>query len=175
MELTFECPECRMIDHTDEVESATQAYCRHCHTGRDLNAGAFDASGGPLDCPLCGGELYARKDFPQALGLAIVIAGFAASTAFWYYERPLSAYLVLGSSLLLDMALYRWVPDVVACYRCSSQLRGPGVNPGGRFRSFDLVVGERYRQERSRAAELRARGASAAPGGPGADADADAT
>ncbi|MDG3005379.1 hypothetical protein [Paludisphaera mucosa] len=162
MELTFECPECKMIDHTDDVEAASQSLCRHCHTARDLRPGAFDASGGPVACPSCGSaDLYVRKDFPQSLGLVIVVVGFAASTVFWYYERALSAYGVLGASLLLDLALYRWVPDVLVCYRCGSQLRGPGVNPGRRFRSFDLALGERYRQERLRSQDLRDRGASA--------------
>ncbi|OJW25000.1 MAG: hypothetical protein BGO49_01840 [Planctomycetales bacterium 71-10] len=176
MELTFECPECRMIDHTEDVESAGRAICRHCNSARGLRADAFDASTGLRACPLCGGaDLYVRKDFSTAMGLAIVIAGFAVATGFWYYERPSSAYMVLGASVLMDMALYRRVPDVVVCYRCSGQLRGPGINPGGRFRTFDLGVNERYRQERLRAAALRARGASAAAVEPGAEADADAT
>jgi hypothetical protein len=177
MELTFECPDCRMIDHTEAVETAGRALCRHCQRERELAPGSFDVEGGLAKCPACGSaDLYLRKDFPQALGLAIVVAGFAVSTAFWYDERPLSAYLVLGSSLLLDMILYRWVPDVAVCYRCSSQLRGPGIDPGGRRGAFDLAVGERYRQERLRAEALKAAGASAAPGpGPEPEPGGDAT
>ncbi|AMV37413.1 hypothetical protein [Planctomyces sp. SH-PL62] len=167
MELTFECAHCKMIDHTEDVEAKGRALCRHCHAARDLAPSAFDAEGGVVGCPLCGaGDLYVRKDFPQALGLAIVLAGFAVSTVFWYDERPLSAYLVLGSSLLLDMVLYRWVPDVAVCYRCSSQLRGPGLAARG-LGAFDLAVAERYRQERFRAEALKARGASAGPGAGG--------
>ncbi len=165
-----------MIDHTEDVEAAGRALCRHCHRERALAPDAFDSGGGLAKCPACGStDLYIRKDFPQVMGLAIVTAGFAVSTAFWYDERPLSAYLVLGSSLLLDMVLYRWVPDVAACYRCSSQLRGPGINPDGRRGVFDLAVAERYRQERLRAEALRAAGASVPPGpepGPGAGGDA---
>lgn len=176
MELTFECPHCRMIDHTAGVESASHAVCRHCNSTQGLRTDAFGASMGLLACPFCGGtELYVRKDFSTAMGLAIVIAGFAAATGFWYYERPLSAYMVLGASVLMDMALYRRVPDVVVCYRCSGQLRGPGINPERRFRTFDLGVGERYRQERLRAAALRARGAASAVVEPAAQADAGAT
>ncbi|WP_165248157.1 hypothetical protein [Paludisphaera soli] len=177
MELTFECPHCRMIDHTESVEASGRALCRHCLRERELAPDAFDAEGGLAKCPACGSaDLYIRKDFPQALGLAIVTAGFAASTAFWYSERPLSAYLVLGSSLLLDMILYRWVPDVAVCYRCSSQIRGPGIDPGGRRGAFDLAVGERYRQERLRARALKAGGASAEPESkPAPEAGGDAT
>ncbi len=56
------------------------------------------------------------------------------------------------------MALYYRVPDVTICYRCLGQYRGEGSNVGGRFRPFDLAIGERYRQERMRAEQLRARG-----------------
>lgn len=115
-------------------------------------------------CPCCGAaELYVRKDFPQGLGLLIVIAGCVISTALWYYERPTAALLVLLAWALADMALYFRVPDVTICYRCQSQLRGPGSNPGGRLETFDLAIGERYRQERLRAEELRRRGSVGSP------------
>ncbi len=45
-------------------------------------------------CPLCmTDDLYIQKDFPKALGLAIVLVGFAISTVFWYYEMPIWTYL----------------------------------------------------------------------------------
>jgi hypothetical protein len=110
-------------------------------------------------CPCCTTtDLYRQKDFPQGLGLFIVVVGFAISTVFWYYEMPIPAYLVLVVSMLLDLFLYYRVPDVTICYRCLSQVRGAGSNPGGRYKPFDLAVGERYRQERIRAAQLRKRG-----------------
>ena len=52
------------------------------------------------------------------------------------------------------------MPDVTICYRCSCQVRGAGSNPDGRYQPFDLAIGERYRQERIRAQQLRERGAS---------------
>jgi hypothetical protein len=52
------------------------------------------------------------------------------------------------------------VPDVTICYRCWCQVRGEGSNRERRFAPFDLGIGERYRQERIRAGELRDRGAS---------------
>ena len=74
---------------------------------------------------------------------------------------PIPAYLVLFASAIFDMILYYRVPDVTICYRCLGQYRGAGSNPNGRFAWFDLAIGERYRQERLRAEELRGRGASA--------------
>jgi hypothetical protein len=159
MELTFECPKCKMIDHVDAVETASQARCSHCHDVRELRPEAIGEGGTLAACPLCGTpDLYIRKDFPQGLGLAIVVVGFAVSTIFWYYEKPILTYLVLLASALLDMLLYYRVPDVAICHRCQSQIRGSGSNPNGRFGPFDLAVGERYRQERLRIEELRQRG-----------------
>jgi hypothetical protein len=106
-------------------------------------------------------DLYIQKDFPQGLGLFIVGVGFAISTVFWYYEMPIPAYLVLVVSIVLDLVMYHLVGDVTICYRCLCQLRGDGSNPQGRFRTFDLSIGERYRQERIRAETLRERGRAA--------------
>jgi len=161
MELTFECPQCHAVGSVAGVESAPTASCPGCKQPRALRREAFD-EGGLASCSWCGThDLYIQKDFPQGLGLAIVIAGFAVSTVFWYYEMPIPAYLVLLASALLDMVLYYKVPDVTICYRCLGQYRGAGANPGGRFHAFDLAIGERYRQERLRAEQLRSRGASA--------------
>jgi hypothetical protein len=161
MELTFECPNCGAVGSAAPVETTRTAVCTGCRQERVLRSEAFEA-GALRSCCWCGTEdLYLQKDFPQGLGLAIVIVGFAISTVFWYYEKPIPAYLVLLASALLDMALYTRVPDVTICYRCLGQYRGAGSNPGGRYQGFDLAIGERYRQERLRAEQLRARGASA--------------
>ena len=166
MELTFECPGCHAIDRVSSAESAGMAICRGCGRERPLRAGSCD-DGGLCSCTVCATtDLYLQKDFPQGLGLAIVVLGFAVSTVFWYYDMPAPALGVLLISALVDMVLYYLVPDVTICYRCLSQHRGPGSNPEGRFRPFDLAVGERYRQERIRAEELRGRGSSIDPGAP---------
>jgi len=166
MELTFECPQCGRINHVEDVESSDRPPCRRCGSARELRDGAFDAGGALAGCPCCGADdLYVRKDFPQGLGLVIVIAGCVISTVLWYYERPAAACLVLLAWALTDMALYFRVPDVTICYRCQSQLRGPGSNPDGRLGAFDLTIGERYRQERLRVEELRRRGSVGSPAG----------
>jgi hypothetical protein len=158
MELTSRCPNCGVVNHLALVEDAHQETCRQCQATHPLHSELFE--GGQLRaCPWCATEdLYIQKDFPQALGLFFVIAGFAISTVFWYLERPVLTYLVLLASACLDLILYHRVPDVTICYRCLSQIRGAGANPGRRFGPFDLAVGERYRQERIRIEELRGRG-----------------
>jgi hypothetical protein len=159
MELTFSCPSCGTIGQVSSVETQTQASCRACGTVRQLRTDTIE-DGTLHACPWCATtDLYVQKDFPQGLGLAIVVVGFAISTVFWYYEMPISAYLVLLGSIGLDLVMYRLVKDVTICYRCLSQARGDGSNADGRFKAFDLAIGERYRQERLRAQELRERDA----------------
>lgn len=155
MELTYQCPSCGAIGEASPVESLAVVSCKSCGQKRELHTGSI-ANDGLASCAWCAtDDLYIQKDFPQGLGLAIVIAGFVVSTVFWYYERPLPAYFVLLASALLDMLLYYRVPDVTICYRCLGQYRGAGSNPAGRFKPFDLAIGERYRQERLRAEQLR--------------------
>ena len=163
MELTFECPECHSVGGVLHVDTSTEAKCRSCGRALVLRPETLGEDG-LRACPLCATEeLYAQKDFPQGLGLAIVILGFVVSTVFWYYDRPVPALSVLLVSALVDMALFYLVPDVTICYRCLSQYRGPGANPGSRFKHFDLAVGERYRQERIRVEQHRGRSAPADP------------
>jgi hypothetical protein len=159
MELTFSCPACSTVGQVSPLERNDRAVCRRCGAERPLYAEAIDHSHLGA-CPCClTTDLYMQKDFPQAIGLMIVIVQFAISTVFWYYEMPIATYAVLLASALIDWALYPRVPDVTICYRCSSQVRGEGSNPEKRFQPFDLAIGERYRQERIRAQQLRGRGA----------------
>ena len=155
MELTYSCSGCGAVGYVSHLETAREAVCRQCGSARPLRTEAIGPSGLEA-CPSCAtADLYIQKDFPQGLGLFIVIVGFAISTVFWYYEMPIPAYAILLASALLDMALYYKVPNVTICYRCLCQIRGAGSNPEGRFPPFDLAIGERYRQERIRAQQLR--------------------
>ena len=163
MELTYECLDCRAVGRVASPESTEHATCPGCGRVRELRSDAI--RGGELEaCSGCGtADLYVQKDFPHGLGLGIVVAGFVVSSIFWYLYIPLAAYGVLILTAALDLALYYLVPDVTICYRCQGQHRGLGTNPGGRFASFDLAVGERYRQERLRVEELRHRDRAGGP------------
>ena len=159
LEVTFECSKCGAIGQGSPLETMAEVSCPRCSHVRPVRSESIDAEG-LAKCPLCATEdLYLQKDFPQGMGLAIVILGFVISTIFWYYDRPVPALGILLISALADMALFYLVPDVTICYRCLSQYRGVGSHPSGRFRPFDLAVGERYRQERMRVAEIRAESA----------------
>jgi cell division protein FtsW (lipid II flippase) len=96
-------------------------------------------------CPHCGcRELFVRKDFPQKLGLAIVIVAAvafivlaASRTTFWI------GALVLVAAVVVDLVLYLFVPRITVCYRCRAEFRDVPVNP--EHEGYDLAVGEKYR------------------------------
>ena len=102
--------------------------------------------GEPLTtCPACGcRDLFVRKDFPQKLGLAIVIV---AGVAFVVLAiRPRTFYLgawVLVGAAVVDGLLYLFVPRVTVCYRCRKEFRGAPINP--KHGGFELAVAEKYR------------------------------
>jgi hypothetical protein len=106
-----------------------------------------DAAKEPLSqCPNCGcRDLFVRKDFPQKLGMTIVVlAGvtflvLAASRSRFY----LGAIVLLGA-VLIDAAMYFFVGKVTVCYRCRSEFRDVPLN--ARHEAFELAVAEKYRQ-----------------------------
>jgi hypothetical protein len=155
MELTFECPQCKAINRVRQAEACREFKCESCGDTRNAHPGSVSPEG-VCHCPFCGvDKLYIQKDFPQGLGLTIVIAGFAWATYYWYMVQPIAAYAVLLGSALIDLILWKKVPDVAICYRCLCQMRGPDVKPLGRLSPFNLEIGETFRQERMRAAEIR--------------------
>jgi membrane protein YdbS with pleckstrin-like domain len=97
-------------------------------------------------CPKCGcREMFVRKDFPQKLGLVIVVVAAAAflvlaASRAWLYLGA----LVLLAAAAIDAVLYVIVPKITVCYRCRAEFRDVAVNPehGG----FELAVGEKYRR-----------------------------
>jgi hypothetical protein len=96
-------------------------------------------------CPECGcRELFVRKDFPQKLGLAVVLVAAVAFVALSVRRATMYlGVLALLAAVVVDAVLYLFVPKVTVCYRCRAEFRGMPVNPehGG----FELAVGEKYR------------------------------
>jgi len=106
-------------------------------------------------CAVCGcHELYRKKDFPHALGLAILTGACIASTiTYGLYHWWLTWSILLGSAAF-DGILYLLVKDVLVCYRCQAHFRGVPPNP--EHQPFELTIFERYRQERLRREQLLA-------------------
>ena len=97
MLITYACPSCGSTVAVDGVESAAAIVCPRCAAPVEVPSGAVvwvGPGGEPVDsgageprlrrclvCPCT--ELFTRKDFPQRLGVGIVVAGFAASCVTW--------------------------------------------------------------------------------------------
>ena len=100
------------------------------------------------ECSKCGcRDLFIRKDFPQKLGLSIVVVAgttflalSASRTYFW-----LGAVVLLAAAVI-DALLYAFVPKITVCYRCRAEFRDVPLNP--EHQGFELAVAEKYRTPR---------------------------
>jgi hypothetical protein len=94
-------------------------------------------------CAVCGGtEFFVRKDFPQKLGLMLVILFGAVASVFYYFENIPATFGTLASLVVVDAAIYLFVGRVTACYRCRAEYRGVAYNPD--LEGFDLATSEKY-------------------------------
>lgn len=92
--------------------------------------------GGLLGCLACGHpELYTQRDFPRALGIAVVVLAAALAPFTWYLSLVVAA--------VLDALLYLVAGSVVACYACGARHRGFAAEP--RHPRYDLGIAERLR------------------------------
>jgi hypothetical protein len=88
--------------------------------------------------------LFARKDFPQRLGVALVILGFVGSSIAWFNYEVLWSFAILFGTALIDLVLYIVMGESLTCYRCHAQYRGTEAIE--RHGGFNLETHERYRQ-----------------------------
>ncbi len=151
MRIVFECPGCQKTGMTEVGPNAAVVSCPQCSWSRPL-AEENRAETEPTSCVVCGcQDLWRQKDFPQRVGVAMVVAGALISTVFWWRMEPLWAIGVLLVFALIDLVLYSVMPDVLVCYRCNARHRGTPLV--GRNERFNLEKHERYRQESIRLEE----------------------
>ena len=169
MRITYACPACHATVTHDGADRGGELACPQCAAVVPVPAdaiawigpdgGAAAAGSGRLRlrrCMVCPGtELFARKDFPQRLGVAIVVAGFAASCVTWAWQLLIPTFAILFGTALVDVVLYMLMPECLTCYRCGARYRGDGVADavGG----FDLETHEKHRQQVARSREIGAR------------------
>jgi hypothetical protein len=150
MNVTFSCPLCHQTARVDVVPSDAALVCPNCRREMTIPPDAFDGEQlcRCLVCPST--DLFVRKDFPQRLGVGVVVLGIVASSIAWGYALPIVTFAILSASALIDVVLYLIVPDALMCYRCAAQYRlAAGM---GRHGSFDLETHERHRQHTARMA-----------------------
>jgi hypothetical protein len=110
--------------------------CSACGLERALVVDGLTHEHGMTACLACGHrELFTRKNFSRAAGLAVVI--IAAVLAPWTH------YLSLVAAAAIDWVLYRITADVVVCYVCGAEHRGFAPRP--RHPRFDREIAERLR------------------------------
>jgi len=156
MRITYACPACQATVTQDSIESAHCLECSGCHAAIELPEDAI-VRAGPRSrlrrCLVCPGtELFVRKDFPQRIGLGIVVAGLAASCIAWGQRELVATFVILFATALLDLVLYLFMPVCLSCYRCGARYRGDGVTDD--FGGFDLETHEKHRQSLARTKAL---------------------
>jgi hypothetical protein len=129
-----------------------EAACDGCGRAITWTHGAAD-EGQIHRCIACGSrDIYARKDFPQRLGVLIVVLGFAASSVTWAYSQPIWTFAILFATALIDVVLYLLMPTALVCYHCGALYRN--ATNQATFDGFDLETHERHRQQRMRVAQI---------------------
>lgn len=118
--------------------------CDHCGAARALSIDAGLANDARVTrCPACDGvEFFVRRDFPQRLGLAIVMAAGLASCVLFATQRVTAAWGVLAGAVVVDAALAIVTGKVTVCYRCRAEFRGVAYNAD--HAGFDLATSEKY-------------------------------
>ena len=169
MRITYACPACGTTVTHDHVETLPALACPACQATLPIPAEALVRSESVdtgslrlrrcLVCPST--ELFRRKDFPQRLGVGIVVAGLAASCVAWGMRELVATFAILFGTALLDVVLYFVMPECLTCYRCAARYSGDGVVES--FGSFDLETHEKHRQMMARTEGLSARAAGGPP------------
>jgi hypothetical protein len=120
---TMECPRC----HVQHPITITDAMRREHFVDR---------------CAVCGcAELFIRKDFPQRLGLAIVVI-FGLAAVYFFAISIVIAWLILAGAVVLDLIIYAVIGRVTGCYACRAEYRKCNLNPA--HEGFDLATSEKY-------------------------------
>ena len=148
MNVTYNCPACHKPVREHLSDATATLDCPHCHQKISVPAKAIqrDHIHRCLVCPST--DLYARKDFPQRLGVALVIIGFVASSIAWANYMVFWTFAILFTTALIDLVLYIVMGESLTCYRCGAQYRGfDEIELHG---GFDLETHERYRQMAAR-------------------------
>jgi hypothetical protein len=144
MNVTYTCPECQQSVRSAISPEIARVACPHCSQPIQVPPGSITGNriNRCLVCPST--ELYARKDFPQRLGVALVAIGFIGSSIAWANYQVLWSFAILFGTALIDLVLYLVMGESLTCYRCHAQYRGfDDIELHG---GFDLETHERHRQ-----------------------------
>ncbi len=146
MEIRFHCPGdgcVAIIEYEPLEEAGASIDCPRC--GRTLPLAVTDTMRDEQmadQCAACGGrEMFIRKDFPQVLGLAVVVIAGLSSVAF-FQTNLMIAWGILAGAIVVDLGLYWVTGKLTTCYACRAEYRTGRLNP--KHDGFDLATSEKY-------------------------------
>lgn len=106
--------------------------------------GALDEQGRLRRCPVCGcREIFRRQDFPQRLGLILVIGTIIAAVVLIALWQVIWAMGVLLAAVVIDRIICVFTRECLVCYRCRTEFRGVTID--GSHEAWNLATGEKYR------------------------------
>lgn len=146
MQIRFHCPTDRcvaIIEYEPLEDCGPTMSCPRCHAALPIHVTESVRSDHVVDrCAICqGSELFVRKDFPQRLGLFIVIV-FGLTAIYYFRSSVLTAWAVLAAAVLIDLLIYLFIGKATTCYACRTEYRGNRLNPG--HEGFDLATSEKH-------------------------------
>jgi hypothetical protein len=139
MEIEFRCS-CGSVNQIESEDFERPFVCAGC--GKEYTDPAFwTQESGLLYCVVCRcRDLYTQKDFNRKLGLGIAILGAVLA--------PFTKLISLFVCAFIDLILYRVLPMITVCYKCSTIFRG--FPQSAAHEGFNLGINDRYRSaERS--------------------------
>ena len=141
------CPVCReavKFEVPGELAPRGDSHAmRDAMAGEARPTGVSGGSGMVTRCAACPGrEFFIRKDFPQKLGMVLVVVFGLVATYFYAEQRVGLTFATLGALVVIDAIIFFFVGKVTVCYRCRAEYRGVAYNPD--HEGFDLATSEKY-------------------------------
>jgi hypothetical protein len=146
MQIRFHCPTdgCVAIIEYEPLEHCGPTMeCPRCRVAHPIHLTPVMRNEGRVDaCAVCPcRELFIRKDFPQRLGLFVVLVA-AALAIYFFRTNVVIGWSILAAAVLVDLVIYGFIGKVTTCYACRAEYRKCALNPT--HEGFDLATSEKY-------------------------------
>jgi len=146
IQIRFPCPTDKcvaLIEYGPLEKCEGSIQCPRCKNHLPLTVTPTMRHDGQIDqCAVCGcRELFIRKDFPQRIGLLVVVV-FGLAATYFFNKDVRIAWSILAAAVLVDLAIYAFIGRVTTCYACRAEYRGVEANP--HHEGFDLATSEKY-------------------------------
>lgn len=143
MEITFRCPHCKSELSFDDLSNESSP-CPICSKQITLRITEKMRKENIVDqCAICGlDKLYEQKDFNRTFGVVLFLVAAVICVILCWKNHVMLGYGILVAAAAIDFILYRFLSNVVICYRCQSQYRK--YSPRTFIPEFELGLLEKY-------------------------------